>query len=81
MRKINKKEARKAGTACGVGGAVGASTHATIGSVGLAATGTAVGVGLGWFIAAGAVLGLAGYGVYRLVTSKEAEHPHDDQGL
>ena len=60
------KEALKA-AGSGVGGAAaGAATYSVIGGVGIAATGTAVGVTLGPFIAIGAVIGGAGYGLYRL---------------
>ena len=59
-------EGPKAGVAAGVGAAAGAATYGAIGGVGIAATGTAVGVTLGPFIAIGAGIGLAGYGVYWL---------------
>ena len=60
------KEAYKAATAGIVGAGAGAATYGAIGGVGIAATGTAVGVTLGPFIAIGAGVGLAGYGVYWL---------------
>jgi len=60
------KESAKAGVVAATGAAVGAGTYATIGGVGLAATGTAVGITLGPFIAIGAGVGLAGYGFYWL---------------
>ncbi len=48
------------------GGGVGAATYGVIGGVGIAATGTAVGITLGPFIAIGAGVGLASYGLYWL---------------
>ena len=60
------KEGIKAAAAGTAGAGVGAATYVTIGGVGIAATGTAVGITLGPFIAIGAGLGLTGYGVYRL---------------
>ncbi len=58
------KELTKTGIATGVGAAAGAGTYGIIGGVGVAATGTAVGVTLGPFIAIGAGVGLTGYGLY-----------------
>lgn len=60
------KEGAKAVAASAVGAAVGAGTHVAIGGIGVAATGTAVGITLGPFIAIGAGLGAAGYVVYWL---------------
>ncbi len=60
------KEGAKAVAASAVGAAVGAGTYGAIGGIGVAATGTAVGITLGPFIAIGAGLGAAGYGVYWL---------------
>ena len=62
--KENKKDGLKAVGAGCIGGGVGATVYGIIGGVGIAATGTAVGVTLGPFIAIGAGLGLAGYGIY-----------------
>ena len=66
----NIKERIKAAAAASVGAGVGGTGGASVGGVGIAAMGTATGlsggavIGLG--IAVGAVVGLAGYGVYRL---------------
>jgi len=60
------KEGFKAATAGAIGAGAGAAVYTTIGGVGVAATGTAVGITLGPFIAIGAGAGLAGYGVYWL---------------
>ena len=56
----------KAAGAAATGAAVGAGTYATIGGIGIAAGGTAVGVTLGPFIAIGAGIGSVGYGLYWL---------------
>ncbi len=61
-----KKEALKAVGAGGIGAAAGAGAYATIGGMGLAVGGTAVGITLGPFVAIGAGVGLTGYGVYWL---------------
>ena len=60
------KNALKTVGAGAAGGAVGAGTYATIGGIGVAATGTAVGITLGPFIAIGTGVGLVGYGLYWL---------------
>jgi len=60
------KDATKAGVATVAGAGAGALTYGTIGGVGIAATGTAVGITLGPFIAIGAGIGLTGYGIYWL---------------
>ena len=59
------------------GGAAGAGIYGIIGGVGVAATGTAVGITLGPFITIGAGVGLAGYGLYWLgkqVGKKKSEN-------
>jgi hypothetical protein len=61
-----QKNALKATGTAAAGGAAGAVTYATIGGLGLAVGGTAVGITLGPFICIGAGLGLTGYGVYWL---------------
>ena len=66
----------KAGGAAVVGAGVGTGIYATIGGIGVAATGTAIGITLGPFIAIGAGVGLTGYGIYWLgkqVGSKNAK--------
>ena len=73
------KEPVKAGIAAVAGAAVGAGAYGVIGGVGVAATGTAVGVTLGPFIAIGAGVGLTGYGLYWLgkqIGGKK--HPEDE---
>lgn len=60
------KETLKAAASGAAGGVAGAGAYAAIGGVGVAATGTAVGITLGPLIAIGSGLGLAGYGLYRL---------------
>ncbi len=54
---------KKAAISTAGGAAIGAGIYGTIGGVGLAAGGTAVGITLGPFIAIGAGIGLAGYGL------------------
>lgn len=50
----------------GGGAAAGGVTFATVGSAGLAIGGTAVTIGAAPIVAVGAVVGLAGYGIYRI---------------
>jgi len=61
-----KTEALKAGGAAAVGAAAGGVVVATTGSIGVAVAGTAVSVGAAPIVAVGAVIGLAGYGIYRI---------------
>ncbi|VXD24780.1 conserved membrane hypothetical protein [Planktothrix serta PCC 8927] len=66
------KKALEAGDATALGaiavGAVGgAGVSAVVGGMGLAVAGTAVGIGMAPVVAAGAVVGLAGYGIKKLV--------------
>jgi hypothetical protein len=68
-------EAIKAGGAVAAGAAVGGGAFAIVGSGGLAIAGTAVTVGLAPFVAAGAVVGLAGYGIYRFVATPGESKP------
>ena len=65
MKEGAKKTLKCAGAGA-VGAAAGFGAHAAIGSIGLALTGTAVGITLGPFIAIGAGAGLLGYGLYWL---------------
>lgn len=67
-----KTEALKAGGAVAVGAVAGGGAFAVIGSGGLAIAGTAVTIGAAPFIAVGAVVGLAGYGIYRLASDSSA---------
>ena len=62
----NEKDGLKAVATTAVGAGAGAATYGIIGGVGVAATGTAVGVTLAPFIAIGAGVGLVGYGLYWL---------------
>jgi hypothetical protein len=62
----SKKDALKATGAAALGAGGGAAVYGTIGGIGVAATGTAVGVTLGPFIVIGAGVGAAAYGVYWL---------------
>jgi len=63
MKEGTKDRLKAVGAGC-IGGGVGAAVHGIIGGIGVAATGTAVGITLGPFIAIGAGLGVAGYGIY-----------------
>jgi hypothetical protein len=73
-----KTEALKAGGATVGGAALGGATFAAVGSVGVAVAGTAVAIGAAPFIAAGAVCGLAVYGVYRVVSDSSAPDSKPD---
>lgn len=61
-----KTEALKAGGAATAGAVAGGVTWAAVGSGGLVIGGGAVTVAAAPFVAAGAVVGLAGYGIYRI---------------
>ena len=56
---------KKAAIAAGTGAAVGVGTSATLGGMGLVGSGVALSVGMLPVAAAGSVVGLAGYGVYK----------------
>jgi hypothetical protein len=58
-----KKDLIKAAGTTAVGAAAGATTYGVIGGIGVAVSGTAVGVTLGPFICIGAGIGLTGYGL------------------
>jgi len=68
-------EVKKAGVAAVGGAAAGGLTFVAVGSGGLVIAGTALSIGAAPFIAAGAVVGLAGYGVYRAVAGPDAKAP------
>lgn len=79
-------EALKAGGAAVSGAAAGGIAFAAIGSGGLAIAGTPFTVSAAPFVAAGAVVGLAGYGIFRVfsdpadlepVTSASRGHGQD----
>lgn len=63
-----RQEAVKAAGAAGVGAVTGAGIYGVIGGVGVATGGTAIGITAGPFIAIGAGIALAGYGMYWLGT-------------
>ena len=62
---IEQKDALAVSAAAG-GAAAGAGVSAVMGGMGLAVAGTAVSVGIAPIAAAGAVVGLAGYGLTKL---------------
>ncbi|MGB2754937.1 MAG: hypothetical protein WBD75_00870 [Phycisphaerae bacterium] len=64
--KEGTKNAVKCAGAGVVGGAAGAAVYGIIGGIGVALTGTAVGITLGPFIGLGAAIGLGGYSLYWL---------------
>ncbi len=71
-----EKEKAKAAAAAGVGAGVGTAGGASVGVLELAAQGAAVtglsaGIVIGVGAVAGALLGLAGYGVYRNIKKKQ----------
>ena len=59
-------ETSKAGIAVGAGAAAGATTSAVVGTIGVAIGGTAVAVRMIPVTIVGGVVGLAGYGIYRI---------------
>jgi hypothetical protein len=70
MTKVEKEKA-KAAAAAGVGAGIGSAGGASVGVLELAAQGTVTGLSAGLVIGiggvAGALLGLAGYGAYRVI--------------
>ena len=67
MSNENKSnEPAKAAGAAVAGGVAGAATSAVVGGMGLSVGGTAVAIGAAPVIAVGVVVGLAGYGIYRI---------------
>jgi len=58
-------EKKKAALSAGIGATLAAGASTIIGGMGLAVSGTAVGIGVVSFAAVGAVIGLAGYGLYK----------------
>jgi hypothetical protein len=65
MKPTNSDALNAVGSA-GAGAAAAAGLHFIVGGVGVAAAGTAVGLTVGPFIAIGAGVGAAGYGLYWL---------------
>ncbi|NES82530.1 MAG: hypothetical protein F6K10_14600 [Moorea sp. SIO2B7] len=66
-KKAIEEEDASALGAIAVGAAGGAGVSALVGGMGLAVAGTAVGIGMAPVAAAGAVVGLAGYGLKKLL--------------
>jgi hypothetical protein len=66
----SNNEGWKAGGAAAAGAGAGFIAAEIIGGIGLTAMGTAVSVGAAPIIAAGAIVGLAGYGLYRVFGGK-----------
>ena len=64
-RTSKRSDAKKAAVAAGAGAVAGGITTASVGGMGLAVGGTAVSIGAAPVIAMGAMLGLAGYGLWR----------------
>ena len=60
------KEVLKTVGSSAIGGTAGAAIYSVIGGVGITAVGTGVGITLAPFVAIGAGLGAAGYGVFWL---------------
>jgi len=63
---IEERDASALGAVAG-GAAVGAGVSAVVGGMGLAVGGTAVAIGMAPVVAAGAVVGLAGYGLKKFL--------------
>jgi len=70
---IDEQDATAIGAAI-VGAGAGAGAASVIGGMGLAVAGTAVGITMAPVAAAGAVVGLAGYGVSKLFEGKKHKH-------
>lgn len=67
LTKKSRKEIIKAGAAAIAGAAAAVGGTAVTGGMGLSIAGTAIAIGTGPVALAGAAIGLAGYGIYRLV--------------
>jgi hypothetical protein len=65
--------------AIATGAVVGAGTSAALGGMGLALTGTAIGIGMAPIAAAGAVVGLAGYGFLKLLGGNDDKKKEDEK--
>lgn len=63
-----------------VGAVGGAGVSAAVGGIGLAVGGTAVGIGMAPVAAAGAVVGLAAYGVAKLIDNAGTGETSGDNG-
>ena len=59
-------EPAKVAIAVGSGVTVGVGASATVGSIGVAVGGTAFAIGMAPVAVVGGIVGLAGYGIYRL---------------
>jgi len=68
----DKKKFRRAAGAATTGAIVGGTVIAVVGDMGLALGGTAVGIGAGTAVLAGALTGLGVYGVYKLFSKRPA---------
>ena len=55
---------------------MGAATSTSIGGLGLAIGGSALAIGTAPVVAVGSVVGLAGYGIYRLFGGKRRKRKH-----
>lgn len=71
-----RSEAIKASGAAVSGAIVGGATFAAVGSGGLAIAGTAITIGAAPFVVAGTVIGLAGYGIYRVAAEPGLPNKH-----
>ena len=63
---VTKDKMLGAGIAATTGAAAGGVTFAVVGTGGMVIAGTALSIGAAPFVGAGAVVGLAGYGIYRI---------------
>jgi integral membrane sensor domain MASE1 len=71
MAKNQKNEDGEAVAFAASGAVVGAATSATLGGMGLAVAGTAVGIGMLPLTIAGAALGMAAYGVKKAMEDQD----------
>lgn len=69
MKKKTRKKLIKACSSTAAGAGAGLIASEIIGGIGVGVLGTAVSVGAGTFIAAGAGIGLAIYGAYEAISS------------
>ena len=69
MKKKTRKKLIKACSSTAAGASAGLIASEIIGGIGVGVLGAGISIGAGTFIAAGAAVGLAGYGAYEAISS------------
>ncbi|MBD2184413.1 hypothetical protein [Aerosakkonema funiforme] len=58
-------------SAVGIGAVAGIGVYSAVGGMGLSLGGTAVGIGMGTMASAGGIVGLAAYGLYKIINQAD----------